>query len=402
MRTRSSLRPIENTGPTTPLRVANKRSSVRPAIKRESIKPKVLSTPKKTTLISSVLHGAFTDELVAREAETKAIRSLLQSITKDMKNSAIYISGAPGTGKTATVTQEVARFQSEFHACSIFVNCMQVDTPSSIYQFIAERLSICLSSHKGVDAKLLALEQALDKRTTPLVIVLDEIDQLATRQQDVLYRIYEWPQRLKSPLIVTARLNSLASEGMKMEPMAVQFCARKVSASSGDVRKALAICRRAVELALLEVREDKENPDRSAIAPSIKHVNLAIKEAEVSPDQVVSGPGLPLQHKIVLACCVLLRQKRGTREFPMGVLHETYNRVCEARKVAACEMSEFASICELLDSHGLLRVTVPGPKANALATPSRMKKVALSLDDKGLEKALNDQSLLTSILSTSL
>lgn len=33
-----------------------------------------------------------------------------------------------------------------------------------------------------------------------------------------------------------------------IDPMAIQFCARKVSAVAGDARKALDICRRAVEV----------------------------------------------------------------------------------------------------------------------------------------------------------
>ena len=39
-----------------------------------------------------------------------------------------------------------------------------------------------------------------------------------------------------------------------VENSAVQFCARKVSAVAGDMRKALDVCRRAVELAESETR----------------------------------------------------------------------------------------------------------------------------------------------------
>lgn len=39
-----------------------------------------------------------------------------------------------------------------------------------------------------------------------------------------------------------------------MEPSAVQFCARKISAVAGDMRKALDVCRRAVEMVEHEVK----------------------------------------------------------------------------------------------------------------------------------------------------
>ena len=42
-----------------------------------------------------------------------------------------------------------------------------------------------------------------------------------------------------------------------MEPTAVQFCARKVAAVAGDMRKALDICRRAVEMVEAEVRKQQ-------------------------------------------------------------------------------------------------------------------------------------------------
>ena len=42
-----------------------------------------------------------------------------------------------------------------------------------------------------------------------------------------------------------------------VEPAAIQFCARKVSAVAGDMRKALDICRRAVDLVEVEVRKQR-------------------------------------------------------------------------------------------------------------------------------------------------
>lgn len=39
-----------------------------------------------------------------------------------------------------------------------------------------------------------------------------------------------------------------------MDVSAVQFCARKIAAVSGDMRKALDICRRAVEVVETEVK----------------------------------------------------------------------------------------------------------------------------------------------------
>ena len=134
------------------------------------------------------------------------------------------------------------------------------------------------------------------------MIVLDEIDQLDSRGQEILYTIFEWPSlrgaqllligekrdvcvcdvvcyksvplssgvanaldltdrvlpRLQSHVqcrpqllhfppytkdqIVTI-LQGRLGNGRVVDPMAVQFIARKVAAVHGDVRKALDICR---------------------------------------------------------------------------------------------------------------------------------------------------------------
>ena len=42
-----------------------------------------------------------------------------------------------------------------------------------------------------------------------------------------------------------------------MEPMAIQFCARKVAAMAGDMRRALDICRRAVDVVEASVRSQQ-------------------------------------------------------------------------------------------------------------------------------------------------
>ena len=40
-----------------------------------------------------------------------------------------------------------------------------------------------------------------------------------------------------------------------MDPGAIQFCARKISVITGDIRKALDICRRAIELVEMKGQE---------------------------------------------------------------------------------------------------------------------------------------------------
>lgn len=51
--------------------------------------------------MKQVLHTAAPQRLLAREAEQASIRSFLQETVVQRVPASLYISGAPGTGKTA-------------------------------------------------------------------------------------------------------------------------------------------------------------------------------------------------------------------------------------------------------------------------------------------------------------
>lgn len=68
-------------------------------------------------------------------------------------------------------------------------------------------------------------------------------------------------------LIIQSRLEGVG--GNVVQPDAIQFAARKVAAVSGDARRALDICRRAVEIAETEaVHQDGEGEDGQPPTPS--------------------------------------------------------------------------------------------------------------------------------------
>jgi cell division control protein 6 len=58
--------------------------------------------------------------------------------------------------------------------------------------------------------------------------------------------------------IVLCGFFQLEKDGMSVvEPSAIQFCARKISAVAGDMRKALDVCRRAIEMVEHEVKSQQ-------------------------------------------------------------------------------------------------------------------------------------------------
>ncbi|XP_053614639.1 origin recognition complex subunit 1 [Plodia interpunctella] len=280
-----------------------------------------VKTPRRlkitTSLLTPTLHTRAhsvdnTDDflndnrsLPGREAQMDEILSFVRSKLLDATSGCMYISGVPGTGKTATVCSALKILKEEADLPDfqlVEVNGMRIAEPRQAYVQI----------YKQLTGKSVVWEQAcslLEKRftnpgprRTPTVLLVDELDALCTRRQDVLYSIMEWAAHRSALLTVLAVANTmdlperaLASrvasrlgltrltfppythqqlqnivatrlQGADVTPDAVQLIARKVAAVSGDARRALALCSRALELAT----------DHSA---GLREVQLALAEA---------------------------------------------------------------------------------------------------------------------------
>lgn len=146
--------------------------------------------------------------------------------------------------------------------------------------------------------------------------------------------------------IIQSRLEGVP--GGIVEPDAVQFASRKVAAVSGDARRALDICRRAVELAEMENLTDRSipgTPSKKARNESVSHrplaakgrvtiatIKQAISEATTSPLQQHLR-GLPFSSKLLLAALLVKFRRTGLQESVMGEV------VDEAKRIASMAVS---------------------------------------------------------------
>ncbi|XP_053491491.1 cell division control protein 6 homolog [Ictalurus furcatus] len=410
--------------------------------KAESDAAEVVSIPvaKKSQYqcVKQALHTAVPERLLSRETERGVIVSFLEKHAMSGKPSSLYISGAPGTGKTAClncVLQEHKAFLKGVQ--TVVINCMTLRSSHSIFPLLAEKLG---TSRGHSDGKL---EKLLTSSGPTVLLVLDEMDQLDSKAQDVLYTIFEWPYLPKSRLcligvanaldltdrilprlqakphcrpqllhfppysrqelsaIVQDRLAQVSGEGV-LDAAAVQFCARKVSAVSGDARKALDICRRAVEMV-----ESNNRPKTSSESTNTT-TNTNTKAARVSVPQVArvlsevygdrmassvgeEGESFPLQQKLLVCCLLLLTRSGKSREIQLGKLCETYSKLCQQRQVSGVGQGECLSLCSLLESRGIFSLKK--------AKEARLTKISLKIEEKDVENALKDRALLGSILA---
>ncbi|CAH1382594.1 unnamed protein product [Tenebrio molitor] len=304
---------------------ATPRSTIK-LIREGVITPKVQSRSRTLELEStplkrarSQLHVSYVPtNLPCREKEYKDIFNFLEGKLLDKCGGCMYISGVPGTGKTATVTSVINQLVTlakagdlpEFQYVNI--NGMKLTEPRQAYVEIVKQL---VGKTVTWEQAQTTLEEKFTKKSKqmklPIILLVDELDIVCTKRQDVVYNILDWPTKPNTQLIVITIANTMdLPERLLMNrvtsrlgltrltfqaythkqlqeivakrlagtnsfnPDAVQLVARKVASVSGDARRALDICRRAAEIA------ETEGGDTQV---TMSHVNEALRAMITQP-----------------------------------------------------------------------------------------------------------------------
>ncbi|CBF87934.1 hypothetical protein AN1207.2 [Aspergillus nidulans FGSC A4] len=433
----------EDVVPTTPRKkqkVANatpqsrrQKAMTTPSHKRIIVKKPLEFTPLGTRVLSpahfaspyrqarNLLHvSAVPDSLPCRKKEFDTVYSHLSAAIMEGTGTCIYISGTPGTGKTATVREVVAQLNAAVLAeemddfIFVEINGMKVTDPHQSYSLLWEALKgDRVSPSHALDLLDREFSNPSPRRVS-CVVLMDELDQLVTKNQSVMYNFFNWPALRHSRLIVLAVANTmdlpertlsnkissrlgltritfpgykhtdlmeiittrLASvPGKIVDSDAIQFASRKVAAVSGDARRALDICRRAVEIAeqsneaagvealdaddteslpptpsKTAARKERANakqtlsisPQKSTATPrkqtpgrvTIATIKQAIQEATSTPLQQ-SLRCLPLSAKLFLAALLARVRRTGITESTFGDVTDEAKRIADAAVAVA-------------------------------------------------------------------
>ncbi|CEL60878.1 Origin recognition complex subunit 1 OS=Schizosaccharomyces pombe (strain 972 / ATCC 24843) GN=orc1 PE=1 SV=1 [Rhizoctonia solani AG-1 IB] len=252
--------------------------------------------------------GARPGALPCRDNELIRVLGDVADLVTSGVGGCIYISGLPGTGKTATVHAVIRELKgmamrNEISPFSyVEINGLRIPEPSAAYALLWEAISghdAAQHGHLNISSKeaLRRLTRHFNSRTSAgshtCVVLMDELDQMVTTKQDVVYNFFNWPNLPDSNLVVIAVANThdlpertmsakvrsrLGMERINFEPYTVQqlveivnarlgvaragqpdhlpvmkpdavnFAARKVASIFGDARRVLDVCRRAVEV----------------------------------------------------------------------------------------------------------------------------------------------------------
>ncbi|EAA09435.3 AGAP005176-PA [Anopheles gambiae str. PEST] len=405
-------------------------------VARKAGRPRVLPPAEEDVEeLEDAAHGTGASDLVGklpeREKEYDELVGFVEGVLSSDGSGSLYISGPPGTGKTATLQRILNHPSFAKKLKPVYINCTSIKSVGSIYKKISEELGLKVG---GTTEKQYqgAIEAHLERKHKTIMLVLDEIDQLSSSKQTILYSIFEWPARPTTRLILigianaldlTDRLLARLQARCELKPQLIQFLpytkqqivailkasleesnslsrfpeaalgllAAKVASTSGDIRRALFIARRLVESAK---KEDRKTG--SSGAPTVVSMGqvMAVLKQVYGASQTLGNDleeGFPLQQKILI-CSLMLMLKHGkNKDITVGKLYDVYKAICTKRNIQAVDQTEFISLCTLVETRGIVRLQ--GKKE------PRMHRVCLQWDEQEVTSALNDKQLIASILS---
>ena len=210
-------------------------------------------------------------------------------------------------------------------------------------------------------------------------MMVDELDLLCTKGQNILYHLFEWPNRPHSHLIILSIANTmdlpervmmnrvssrLGLTRLTFQPYSftelqeivdarikslnlfdrdgIQLIARKVAAISGDARRVLDICRRAVDVA--ERRYDTLKPgmdERQSV--KMVDVNNALKEI-FSSEKLTAIREASEQQKILLESIVMDFRISGLEEAIFKDVYRHHSDNCAEKRIYEPSVTELLQI----------------------------------------------------------
>lgn len=338
-----------------------------------------------------VLRPTYTpSELPHREDQINSLASVLVPALRGETPSNVLIYGKTGTGKTAVakyVGKELEEAGFGVKCAVIYLNCEVIDTQYRILAHLARHFDKEIPmTGWPTDQVYTELRNALDEEKRVVVIMLDEVDKLVRKGDDILYNLSRvnsdliqtrvsligisndlkftefLDPRVKSSLgedeiifppynadqirdILEQRANIAFRPGILAEDV-IPLCSAFAAQEHGDARRALDLLRISGELA-----EREHNAQVTEV--HVRHAREKIEQDRV--EEVIKT--LPTQSKLVLYSIMLL-EEQGTRNITTSAVYNMYKQLCPLVDTDYLTHRRITDLIAELDMLGILHTTV--------------------------------------------
>ncbi|ODH13787.1 hypothetical protein ACO22_06902 [Paracoccidioides brasiliensis] len=372
--------------------------------------------------------------LVGRDSEREELTAFIDNAVQSRSGGCIYVSGPPGTGKSAMVNEVWRDIHLEKSVRVAHINCASMTSSRDIYTKLVDELCDDAQLFKKSRTELLGgmfLQKKRSASTAFYVVALDEIDHLLSSDVETLYTLFEWSLQPGSQLvligianaldltdrflprlkaknlkphllpflpytapqisgIITTRLRSLLPTTAPncgpadfipfLHPAAIQLCARKVASQTGDLRKAFDIVRHTIDLIEQEFIRNiscgaPTNSIASSKAPLTENVNLA---SLVSPPDTPSSSSCSSTQPWTGPVYTAATAPRATVAHVARVTSSAFGNGATQRlqglnlqqKAALCAMIALGRKQQDSDGNGVLSTPSKTPRSTASAAPT--------------------------------
>lgn len=384
--------------------------------------------------MSFVFHRSSKVRMVGRTAERNVISNFLISMKGTSLSSfdnVLYICGNPGTGKTALVEEIACDLCIKDNFNVLNINCLMINDSFDLLNMISKSIGMINVQKRDKETPQLYMDLISsflsNNNDVPMLLILDEIDQMVTKSSDLLKAIFNlsfngkiflvgiansidlairhFPNNLDRikilkfhpyssediSRILIARLDFVKDKnnsGIELiNSIAFEFCSRKVSAV-GDLRKALEIMKEAVNLA----KSDYFRGSGSIVQVGIVHITKALNNlfsgmVNTTSKNAVTIKDLNLHQKILLAVLVhFLKQSYKLKPTVQSLFDRYSDVIREHRILEPASRSEFNDLLSNMESMGILSLASPKITPSKKSTfqtaiPKNQVSLLFSLED---------------------
>lgn len=321
-----------------------------------------------------------------REKECKKLVGYLKSFIDGGKGSVVYISGVPGSGKTYT-TQKVLGTLLPDHA---YINCAKIGPKSHIYRAIYDAIG-CAKKRAG--PYLQSIHEHIRGCDTLHCILVDEIDLLLNKKQDILYNIFDLPYTESSQVMIVAVANTMnlpekffdpkvcsrignnridfapythtqlvlmVKKDKRFQGGSVELVAKRIGAVSGDARRLFDVIKRVKEsskdeITIYDVDETMKNMYRPLYCDFLQNLSFCQK----------------------LAVFIL---SAGERIKSVDA-HARMKAYCVLRDLRPLDLLAFLEILRTLDTHQIVELTKGNTEVQLVLVSQEVKNALCSDKD---------------------